>query len=366
MKKSSLSSFILIIVFLFGCNSRQTDVIKIGACLPLSGDIASYGKRAQNGINLAISEINNSKRSKIRIIVDFQDNQGLTKEAVNIMNKFCSIDKYSLVFGGASSSESAAMIPIANKYHVVQMSPISSSPDLSENDYFFRVCPSDAYQAVIMAKWLISSKISSIGLIYVKNNWGNSLQDKFIDEYHKIGGKLTDIETLNEGDRDFKTQLLKIINSKPEAIYCISYGAEGGIILKQIKQLGFTNKIFGADVWSSPELLTGAGTAAENVYLVKPAEHSDSLYNEFIKNYQSKYKEQPDVYAAYSYDIIYLLFKTFSLNKIMGDEIRNYFLSMPEFKGVTGITKFDENGDCNSKSFIRLQIRNGKFIQIDK
>jgi branched-chain amino acid transport system substrate-binding protein len=365
MKPFIVLSIYFLSIVLISCNSNKSDIIKLGADLPLTGDIASYGKRAQNGINLAVEEINSIKNNKIKFFIDFQDNKGNSADAVNIMNKFCSIDKYPVVIGGASSGESSAMIPIANKYDVVEISPISSSPDLSKKDYFFRVCPSDAYQAVIMAEWLKNINIYKVGILYVNNNWGKSLKDKFIERYFKIGGLVTEIESLDGGDRDFKTQLTKIINSNCDAIYCISYGAEGGIILKQLKELRYRKKIFGADVWGSPELISGAGDASDNVFIIKPSEFKDSTFQQFRKKYISKYKEEPDVYAAYSYDIIYILFNVFSHGNYKGNIIHNYLLTMPEFKGVTGITKFDGNGDCNSKPFIKQQIKKGKFLQID-
>lgn len=355
----------LIILIILGCSTPPLKEIKIGADFPLTGDIASYGKKAQDGINLALDEVNNSKENNFKLIVDFQDNKGKTGEAATIMNKFCSIDKYSVVIGGASSSESIIMIPIANKNKVVQISPISSSSDLSINDYFFRVCPSDAYQAIIMANWLIELKLDTVGLLVVNNSWGNSLKNEFIGSYNSLGGVIATTESLNDGDRDFKTQISKIISTKPNAIYCISYGAEGGIILKQLKELGFTKKIFGADVWSSPELISSGKDAAEGVYLIKPAEHSNDKYNKFREKYFAKYREEPDVYAAYSYDIIMILINAYTNNAITGDQIKNYLLNMQEYSGVTGPTKFDANGDCNTKPFIKQLIKNGEYQNIN-
>ncbi|MBW2662126.1 MAG: ABC transporter substrate-binding protein [Deltaproteobacteria bacterium] len=358
--------FVIVTVSLYGCAKQETQEIKIGAILPLTGDIASYGKRAQKGIEIALEEINGSVQYHMKIAVDFQDGRGNAKESVTLMKKFCSINKYPVVIGAAASSVSLAMVPIANQYKILQISPISSSPALTTKGgkYFFRVCPSDAFQAVILAEWMRELKIESVGILFVNNSWGISLQDRFVEEFKARGGKIATVESCKDGDRDFRTQLSKIIASEPDALYSPTYGKEGGIILKQTKELGFKKKIFGSDVWSSPELLTSAGDAANGVFLVKPAEYKGDAYQAFRDKYFAKYNEEPDVYAAYSYDVSMILARAFAAGKTAGPELCEYLLTMPAYDGVTGVTQFDDNGDCNTKAFIRQQIQDNKYIEI--
>lgn len=366
MKKIVFYMLPCFFMVLFGCNSNTPTLVKIGASFPLTGDFASYGKRAQNGIALAVFEINNSDKYDFQMEVIFQDNKGTSKEAVNIINRFAAIDNYQVVIGGASSMESLAMLPIANSNKVILISPISSSPELSMDDYFFRICPSDAFQAVMMADWLKDLNLSNIAILYINSNWGVSLKNEFIKKYEANGGKISIIESMNEGEKDFKTHITKILEKNPNAIYCISYGAEGGTILKQFKELGYKKKIFGADVWSSPELLSSASNAAEGVYLIKPAEYKNKNFEEFKGKYNAKYNEIPDVYAAYSYDVVYIIANALKITDKSGSKIKDFFLNMPSYEGTTGATKFDDLGDCNSKPFARLQIKDGEFIEVAK
>jgi branched-chain amino acid transport system substrate-binding protein len=361
-------TFTIIAIFIAiftSCNQLKTDEIRIGAALPLTGDIASYGKSAKNGIELAIEQINKDTSNKIKLIIDYQDTKGEKQTAVNIIQKFATIDKYPVVIGEAASSVSQAMIPIATSNKVVQISPISSSPELTADDYFFRVCPSDAFQATISADWVTSDGFKKVGILYVNNAWGKSLMELFKLNFERNGGKVITIESTNEGDKDFKTQIAKLLHSNIDVIYCPTYGKEGGIILKQFQELGNTLNIYGADVWSSPELLTTAKNAAEGVKIVKPSELSSSSYNTFKIAFQKKYKSEPDVYAAYSYDILMILNNAFKNNpQITGTQLKNYLLNMPVYTGVTGPTKFDSNGDCNTKPFIKQVIRNGRYENI--
>jgi len=365
MKKVKIIIALSAIVFAFAgcnsCNQKKSDEIKIGAALPLTGDIASYGKSAQNGIDLAVDEINSDPNTKIKFAIDYQDTKGDKQTAVNIFQKFATVDKYSVVIGEAASGVSQAMIPIATSNKIVQISPISSSPELTGEDYFFRICPSDAFQATISAKWISDDGFKKVGILYVNNAWGKSLMELFKSNFESRGGKVVDVESSNEGDKDFKTQITKLLHSDIDVIYCPTYGKEGGVILKQLKELGNKFPVYGADVWSSPELLTTANYAAEGIKIVKPSELSSDTYNKFKEAFKKKYNTGPDVYAAYSYDIVMILKNAMSNTSTTGEQVKTFLLSMPVYQGVTGQTKFDSNGDCNTKPFIKQIIKNGNY-----
>jgi len=354
-------AIIVVLAVVLTRDGTEAKGLRIGAVLPLTGDIASYGKRAQKGIELALADLEKSGGPELGI--EFQDGKGDARESVTLMNKFCSIDEVPVVIGAAASSVSLAMAPVANRNQVVQISPISSSPELTEKggDYFFRVCPSDAFQAVILAKWMNQMGVKSVGVLYVNNSWGKSLADRFVTEFNALGGTVVTQEACLEGDRDFRTQLTKIISLNPDAIYSPTYGKEGGLILKQLRELGWKGKIFGSDVWSSPELLESAGEAAEGVHLVKPMDPSGQKWDAFHAAFQAKYGEEPDVYAAYAYDIVMILAEAAKAGKVTGPAIRDFLLMMRPYEGVTGATKFDAKGDCNSKPFARQRIANGAY-----
>ena len=48
-----------------------------------------------------------------------------------------------------------------------------------------------------------------------------------------------------------------------------------------------------------------------------------------------------------------------------GLAIRDYLNGMPPNEGVTGTTQFDENGDCNTKPFVRQRIEGGEYVDIE-
>lgn len=326
----------------------------LGAVFPLTGDVASYGKAAQRGIDLAVQEINAKggvQGRKVEVI--YEDDQGKSAPAVAAMQKLISVNKVPLVFGSASSSISVALCPIANREKVVQITPISSSKELTEvgGPFFFRTCPSDVVQAGMMADWLKEDGHLKAGVIFVNNSWGQGLKDEFLKRFESLGGKIVAVESCKEGERELRTQLSKIEAAGPGAIYGITYGREGGALLRQAKELAITIPMYGADVWGSPELVETAQDAASGVKVIVPADFKGAKYEAFARTFKEKYGEEPDVYASYAYDMAYIAFA--ALEKADRADALRDAIAAATYEGVTGVTKFDQNGDVLGKGFER-------------
>lgn len=343
-----------VLVFIFCCKS-DSPTITIGAVLPLTGDTASYGKAAQRGIDLALGNNRNAQslHTAPAIHVLYEDDQGQASKAISAMQKLISVDKVPVVMGSAGSSVTLAMCPIANREKVVLITPISSSKELSEKGgaFFFRVCPSDVVQASLMADWILEEGHRRVGVIFVNNSWGQGLQEEFARNFTAHGGQLAIVESCREGDRDLRAQLTKMKSLNPEAIYAITYGREGGALLRQARELGLATPFYGADVWGSPELVEAGGDATKGAKIIVPKKLEGPLYDEFAKAFQQKYGEKPDVYAAYSYDMATIVGRAVRSGK-KGESLRAV-IAGTHYEGVTGAIQFDARGNIIGKGFER-------------
>lgn len=334
--------------------SADENPLVLGSILPLTGDVASYGKAAQRGIDLAVEEINAKggiNERKIKVI--YEDDQGRSAPAIAAMQKLVSVDKVPLVFGSAASSVSVSLCPVANREKVVLITPISSSKELTEvgGPYFFRTCPSDVVQAGMMADWLKKDGHRKAGVIFVNNSWGQGLKDEFVNRFEAAGGKVVAIESCKEGERELRTHLSKIKEAGPDAIYGITYGREGGALLRQAKELAIRLPMYGADVWGSPELVETAQDAASGVNVIVPAKFKGAKYEVFAKSFKDRYGKDPGVYASYAYDMAYIVFA--ALEKAERGDALRAAIAATSYEGVTGLTEFDEKGDVVGKGFER-------------
>lgn len=370
-KKIWAGLVIIFVIVVFGLliSNRQPDSaesIILGATFPLTGEVASYGQKAKKGIELALDKINAAGGLLGKQVeVDFQDDKNDKKEAVSIINKFASIDKYPVVFGSAGSGVSLAICPITNKNKIIQISSISSSALLSTQggDYFFRTVPADDQQAEILAEYVIKSGLKKIALVYTNNSWGKPLAEGFKEKFITSGGEVLVEEGIQENSNDFRTILSKIKQIDGlEAIVSPTYPKEGGVLVRQAKELGLTLKLFGGDNWGSPEFREIAGNAAEGVVYTAPAQRTSTAYDDFANKYEQKYGEAPDVFGAYSYDAFMAIAKAVQqAQSVESEKIRQALLNIT-FEGVSGKIKFKKNGDLDSEAYAVMTIKDGKAI----
>lgn len=364
----ALLVFTLVSFFWLSSKGDAGEPIKLGATFPFTGEVASYGQKAKRGIELATEEVNLEGGVLGRQIkIDFQDDRNEKKEAVSNVTKFSTIDNVPVIFGSAGSSVTLAIVPIANRHKVLLISPISSSSMLSTKggSFFFRTVPADDSQAEILTNWVYESGARKVAVVYTNNSWGKPLADGFEKRFLKLGGEVLLSEGVIENTNDFRTIIAKLKSLKNiDAVVSPTYPKEGGVFVRQAKEMGLKLTRFGGDNWGSPEFLNIAGSAAEGSYYTAPAESTSPSHADFARKYRSKYEEEPDVFGAYAYDAAMAVFKAIEAAKSTNaDDIRRALLKV-SFTGASGDIAFKPNGDIKSKAFARKTIRNGKPVAV--
>lgn len=374
MNKKVLVSLVVVAVvmvaaLLFTQSCIPTEnVIRFGATFPLTGEVASYGQKAQRGIELAVEDLN-AKGGLLnsQVSVDFQDDRNDKREAVSIMTKFATIDKVPVIFGSAGSGVSLAIAPLANRYKVVLISPVSSSSQLSTEggDFFFRTVPADDLQAEVLAQWVFDSGAKRVAVVYTNNSWGKPLEEGFSAKFTALGGQVLLSEGVQEGSADFRTIIVKLKELDAlDAVISPTYPKEGGIFVRQIKELALEVPLFGGDNWGSPEFRNIAGDAAEGVCYTAPSESTSPAFNAFAQRYEAKFGEAPDILGAYAYDAAMAIFKAIEAAGATDPEkVREALLKL-SFQGVSGDIAFRPNGDLQSEAYAKKTIANGQVVDI--
>lgn len=359
------------ILFPLGCSKKpepETNTIKIGAVLPLTGDAAQYGISAKEGIDLAISmnQVSGTPAGTSFKVV-YEDDQAIPKGGVSAFNKLLMGKDIHVVIGSMSSSVTLALAPIAERTSTVLISPGSSSPEITNaGDYIFRTAYSDVYEASIIAKYaILDLGLKSFGVLYVDNAYGNG----FVLEFKKVvaeqGGRITASESFHEGATDFRTSLSKIKYSKPDGVLVLGY-KEIGRVLAQSKELNLEGTFLSSVMFEDPDILRVAGGVAEGVYYSYPSFNPDSQDNTvkaFVASYEHRYNKKPDIYAALAYDAGALVCKAIAVGGNNADAIKTFLYSVKNYDGVTGNMSFDNNGDIIKDLGIKA-VRNGEFVWV--
>jgi branched-chain amino acid transport system substrate-binding protein len=361
-----LNSFAFASVALFfGC-TQQSDVVKIGCITPLTGEGATYGAATQKGLDLAKEEINSKGGLNGKpISIIYEDDQMSPRVGTNALQKLMSIDKVPVIVGAFGSSVTLAIAPIAERGKTVLFSASSTADEIKDSGaYIFRNVPPNRGQGKTAAEFALDhlhAKTASV--LKINNDYGVSLTDSFSSSFEKGGGRILSDESYNQGATDFRAQLTKIREEHPDIVFYPGHYQECGLILKQARELGIAGTFVGGDGSYSPELIQIAGPAAEGSYYTLMAMGygvSDKEIQTFSSAFKAKYGQEPDVYAAYAYDALMIIADAIRRGGYTSDGIKSALYSTKAYKGVTGITSFDSNGEV-SKPFGLYQVKDGKF-----
>lgn len=347
---------------------KESVEIKIGTYGPLTGNTATYGISTKNGVEVAVDEINAAggiDGNEVKLFSE--DTRGDQTEAANAVTKLIEQDKVVALVGGVLSSESLTGGPIANDAKVTMISSSSTATGVPEiGDYIFRNCLSDEVQAIQLAEYAAEELgIKKFAILFTNNDYGLSLKEAFEKRAGELG-EVVAVETYNDGESDFGAQLTKIKGKSPEAIYIGGYYTEAAKIAQQAKDRGLDVQFLGADGFYSPILVELGGDSVEGSVFTAgffDDDPSDAVQG-FVKAYQAKFGQAPDMFAAQAYDAAKILLEAMARAKSTdGPAIQAEMMKTKDFPGITGNTSFTSVGDA-LKDVIILKVEKGKFVKL--
>lgn len=329
-------------------NTGGGDTIKVGVYGDLTGQTSSFGQSTKNGIELAVEEINNAggiNGKKIQLVIE--DDQGRPEQAKTVVSKLVNQDKVVAVLGEVASTNSLAAAPVAQEAKIPMITPSSTNPKVTEvGDYISRVCFIDPFQGSTMAKFAATSLKAKTAAILgdVNSDYSKGLTQFFEEEFKKQGGTVVTKEAYTQTDPDFKGQLTKIRDLKPDVLYIPGYYGQVGIIAKQARELGMNMPLLGGDGWDSPELWKLGGDALKDSYISNhySADNPAPEIQNFVKAYQAKFKVVPDSLAALAYDAAKVLAD--AIKRAGGTDsakLKDAINATKNFAGVTGTISLD-------------------------
>lgn len=379
LKKKLLMALTVVMstTIMIGCgkssatSSNNNDTIKIGLVTPLTGDCSQDGIEMKKAAEFALKEVNDAggiNGKKLELVTE--DDKADPKEAAIVANKLAQDENIVGVVGHYTSSCSLAGAPIYNKAGVVEVSPASSAPSLSQaGDYTFRIVNSDLVQGALVANWAVSEKgFKKISIIYENSDYGLGNAKAFEDAAVENGATIVTKDSYLSGQtKDFTSILTNIKNSGSEVVFIGGLYNECAMILKQAKQIGVDIPLMGTDAVYSLSLPKIAGDASENFLLIGTfhEENNTEISKNFVKGYADYAGNTPGTYAANAYDATRVVIEGIKNAGTDRKAIRDYIAKIKDFPGVGGTITFDENGDV-VKQPLKLIVRDGKFVICEK
>jgi branched-chain amino acid transport system substrate-binding protein len=348
--------------------SKKHDKVIIGAIMPLTGDVASYGIAIKNGVSLAVEQLNAAGGIRGRNIeIIYEDDKADPKTGVLAAQKLIFVDKVPAIIGAVASGVTLAVAPICESNKVILLSPASSSPKLtSAGEFIFRNYPSDELEGNLVAKFAIARKYYKAAVLTANTEYGVGLNKVFSDEFTHIGGKILFNERYAEGTTDFRTSLTKIKQANTDCIFIVGYSRELGTLVKQARELGITKQFLSTvNFYDAQSIITG-GAAVDGTIFSSPVfdpKSTNPVMSDFVKAFKSAYGLEPDVWSAHGYDAMKLLAVAMQHNGLQPTHIKEGLHAITDYPGVSGNTSFDKNGDVIKPARF-LTVSNGQFVPL--
>lgn len=358
----------------FGCvEVGAGDPIQLGSLLAISGDVAFLGTDSNNGITLAIDNLDGA--------LDATPGQLLGHEVELIQeDDGCSADggqaggtalaANTQIVGVIGTSCSSSALGVADKIFsdlgVLLFSPSNTNPGLTSAEahqpFYARTAHNDRIQGAIVAEYVYNElEARTAATINDESPYADGLAAAFRDNFEGLGGEITAIEAIQSADTDFKNLLTSIAGDEPDVLYFPDFNPACALISKQAKDiLPGATILIGSDGCLETGFLDTAGKAAEGVYASSPDvtvfQSGDFYANDFLPAYEEQFGTEPtSVFHAHAFDAASIVFEAIEAVAIQNDDgslsiprqaLRDEVFSTSGYEGLTGIITCGELGDC--------------------
>ncbi len=346
----------------FNLPKEQEGTVKIGVMLPLTGDAAVYGESMGTALELTKEEINaNGGILGKQVEFVIEDSKCDAKEGANAANSLINLKGMKIILAEECSGPTLAAAPIAENAGVFYLVAIASAPDIKyAGDYVFRTAPNDEVQGKDLAEIVFKKGFGKTTVLFGENAYGKGIEKVFSEEFPKLGGKIVSSQGFDQKASDFRAQLAKIKESDFDSVLIIGYPQAYRLIIKQMEELGIKTQIFASDTFKDESLVNDLGSLAEGIILTGFGENKSQSFSDFKERYKKRFGKKTGPYADYAYDSLHILKAGIELAKSFDPEVLKEKFYQVEYKGATGLTKFDSFGESNKKYDAHI-VKNGKF-----
>lgn len=359
----------LFLVTFSACTKKESNIIKIGAILPLSGPVSNLGQWVKNGMDIAVSEVNSSGGiSGKNIQIVYADSKADPKEGLSAFTQMLNTDNPP-VYISAMTGVTNALIPVVDKNkRVLFATTVSASGMTEKSPWVRRLFITADIDAKTMAQYAAEKLgLKKVAIILVNDDMGLSFAGVFKTVFEAAGGKVVGEEVFEKGNTDFRSTLAKLKKIAPEGLYIVGYDNNLGVLPQQIREAKIKSTILSIGTLGQPNVLAQAGASLEGVYFTTTEFSAEAPRTEqakrFADSYNAAYKNPANYFSSFAYDSVKIIAETMRSSGSEPEAIRSGILKVNSYGGVTGIITVKPNGDADFPMVVK-KISNGKIEDV--
>ncbi len=352
---------------------------KLGGTGPLTGGAAIYGNAAKNGAQIAVDEIN-AMGGSVQFQLKYEDDQHDPEKAVNAYNTLKDWGMQ-LSLSSVTSKPAEATSVMNYEDRIFALTPSASTTGTIEGkDNVFQMCFVDPNQGAASAQYIADKGLGSkVAVIWMSDDpYSKGIRDTFTEKAGELGLTIVSDTTFATGnDTDFSVQLKNAQDAGADLVFLPMYYQPASLIFAQAAGMGYAPKWFGVDGMDGILTMEGFDTSlAEGVMLLTPfnADSEDARTAAFVAEYEKRFGETPNQFAADAYDCVYAYKQALEAAGCTPDmSAEDLCAAMMEqfpqmtFEGLTGDGKgitWDASGAV-SKSPKGMVIQNGSYVGLE-
>ena len=344
--------------------------VKIVGLVELTGTGTTSGTNFDNGIKLAVKEINATGgilgKKVDYVSYDTQSNPGVAK---GLTDK--AVDDGAYVVMGPVFSGSIMVSMASTKRAEIPNFTGGEAAAITQqgNPYVFRTSFTQSTAMPKIANYIKDKvKAKTVDVVYVNNDFGKGGRDLIIKALEARGIKVGADISSEPGQVDFSSVVVKAKQSNADALFAYTNEEESARLLRELKKQGYKKPVLGETVLTSQKVIELAGDAANGAiaHVGLTADAPQAGVKKFDAAFQKEYNSRSDHNGLKGYIGMYTIKAVTEKvgkfdSKAFAAAMKNVSLSAKTHPGLLLDLSYDENGDLDRESYLTTVV-NGKQV----
>ncbi|WP_445636295.1 Branched-chain amino acid ABC transporter substrate-binding protein [Nostoc sp. DSM 114161] len=348
--------------------------IPIGIAVAQTSNVALLGQEQVAGVKIAEKYFNAKggvNGTPIKLV--FQDTSGDEAGAINAVQNLINKDKVIGIVGPTLSQQAFSADPVAERAKVPIIGPSNTAKNIPEiGDYVARVSAPVSVVAPNSVKAALKQnpQIKKVAVFYAQNDAFSKSETEIFQQTVKDQGlELVTVQKFQTSDTDFQSQATNAINLKPDLVIISGLAADGGNLIRQLRELGYKGLIVGGNGLNTSNILPVCKALCDGVLIAQAysPEHPGEINAGFRKAYTEEYKKEPPQFSAQAFAAVQVYVEALKaldnkskVNKLQLPELRtqlNKEILAGKYNTPLGEIGFTPVGEVVQKDFYVAQIK---------
>jgi branched-chain amino acid transport system substrate-binding protein len=358
--------------------------IPIGIAVAQTSNVALLGQEQVIGAKIAEDLLNKQggvNGTPIKLV--FQDTAGDEQGAINAFNTLITQSKVVGIVGPTLSQQAFGADPIAERAKVPVLAPSNTAKGIPQiGDYIARVSAPVAVVApnALKTALKLDPKIKNVAVFFAQNDaFSKSETETFQKTVKDQNLNLVTVQKFQTTDTDFQTQATNAMNLKPDLMIISGLAADGGNLVKQLRELGYKGLIIGGNGLNTSNVFSVCKQQCDGVLIAQAysPELPGAINKSFRDAYKAQNKKEPPQFSAQAFTGVQVFVEALKavdaqtkLDTLSVEQVRkalNQQILVGQYDTPLGAIAFDPQGEVKQTQFYVAQIKmdkdgaNGKF-----